>query len=205
MGNEAVCTVRYDGKASEGKALLETNEIVFRGGEFRLKIPLKEIASLHASDGELSVGYTGAVAVFELGREAEKWAAKILNPRGLMDKLGVKAGMRIAVLGVRDGDFESQLDAREVTRIEGKERDLDIVFYEADVVDDLARLPALRSAIKLAGAVWVVSPKGKAARIKDVDVMAAARDAGLVDNKVASFSATHTALKLVIPVAGRKA
>src|SRR5215212_1828939 len=204
MGNEAVCTVRYDGKASEGKALLETNEIIFRGGDFRLKIPLKEIASLDAADGELSVGYNGAVAVFELGREAEKWATKIRHPRGLMDKLGVKAGMRVGVLDVQDDDFQAQLDACDVTRAEGEECDLDIVFYEADAVDDLARLPALRSAIKPAGAIWVVSPKGKTARIRDVDVMAAARDAGLVDTKVASFSGTHTALKLVIPVAQRK-
>jgi hypothetical protein len=203
VGNEAVCTVRYDGQASEGKVLLETNEIVFRGGDFRLKIPLKEIASLDVAGGELSVGYNGSVAVFELGHEAEKWATKIRNPRGLMEKLGVKAGMRVTVLGVQDDEFESQLDARDVTRIEGEERDLDIVFYEADVVDDLVRLPALRNAIKAAGAVWVVSPKGKTARIRDVDVMAAARDAGLVDNKVASFSDTHTALKLVIPVAQR--
>jgi hypothetical protein len=204
MGNEAICTVRYDGQASEGKALLETNEIVFRGGDFRLKIPLKEIASLSAEGGALSVGYNGSVAVFELGREAEKWATKILNPRGLMDKLGVKAGMRVCVLGVQDESFEVQLDARDVTRVEREERDLDIVFYEADMVDDLVRLPALRGAIKPAGAIWVVSPKGKGARVRDVDVMAAARDAGLVDNKVASFSDTHTALKLVIPVASRK-
>ncbi len=33
--------------------------------------------------------------------------------------------------------------------------------------------------------------------------MAAAKKAGLVDVKVVSFSATHTALKLVIPVARR--
>src|SRR3954466_4433857 len=125
MGNEAVCTVRYDGQASEGKALLETNEIIFRGGDFRLKIPLKEIASLDASDGELSVGYDGAVAVFELGREAEKWATKIRNPRGLMDKLGVKAGMSVAVVGVQDADFESRLAARDVMRIDGERRDLD--------------------------------------------------------------------------------
>jgi hypothetical protein len=204
VGNEAVCTVRYEGKLSEGKALLETNEIIFRGGDFRLKIAFKEITSLDASDGELSLGYNGTVAVFELGREAEKWATKIRNPRGLMDKLGVKAGMSVAVLGVQDDDFESQLDARDVVRIEGEQRDLDIVFYGADDVDDLVRLPALRSAIKPAGAVWVVSPKGKAARIKDVDVMAAAHDAGLVVPKVASFSDTHTALKLVIPVGDRK-
>jgi hypothetical protein len=52
--------------------------------------------------------------------------------------------------------------------------------------------------------VWVVSPKGKGIEVRDVDVMAAGRDAGLVDNKVASFSATHTALRLVIPKADRR-
>jgi hypothetical protein len=36
-----------------------------------------------------------------------------------------------------------------------------------------------------------------------VEVISAAKSAGLVDNKVASFSATHTALRLVIPVARR--
>jgi hypothetical protein len=41
------------------------------------------------------------------------------------------------------------------------------------------------------------------AQIRDVDVMAAAREAGLVDNKVVGFSTTHTALKLVIPKANR--
>ena len=53
------------------------------------------------------------------------------------------------------------------------------------------------------GAIWVVSRKGKAATLRDVDVIDAAKDARLVDNKVASFSATHTALRLVIPVALR--
>ncbi|MBI5766694.1 MAG: hypothetical protein HZA93_02795 [Verrucomicrobia bacterium] len=37
----------------------------------------------------------------------------------------------------------------------------------------------------------------------DVDVMRAAKAAGLIDNKVCGFSATHTALKLVIPPAAR--
>ena len=52
------------------------------------------------------------------------------------------------------------------------------------------------------GGIWAVSPKGDPS-IADVVVMAAARDAGLVDNKVVRWSDTHTALKLVIPVAHR--
>ena len=44
------------------------------------------------------------------------------------------------------------------------------------------------------------SRKGRTATLRDVEVIAAAREAGLVDNKVASFSETHTSLRLVIPV-----
>jgi hypothetical protein len=144
------------------------------------------------------------VAVFELGRDAENWAEKIRNPRGLLDKLGVKPGMKVAVIGVEDGDFLAQLQERVGELASGEPpTDADFVFYEADRVDDLVALAALRRAIKPAGGVWVVSPKGKTAQIKDLDVMAAARDAGLVDNKVVGFSATHTALKLVIPRANR--
>jgi len=202
VGSEAVCRVRFKGEASEGKALLETAELIFRGG-FRLKIPFNQVESLEASEAELRVGYDGSVAVFELGRNAEKWAEKIRNPRGLLDKLGVKPGMTVAVLGVEDDAFMAQLRGR----VDEPRRELvpgaDLVFYEADRVDDLVRLLDLRRAIKPGGGVWVVSPKGKGAVLKDVEVMAAAREAGLVDNKVVSFSDTHTALKLVIPKALR--
>ena len=203
MGSEAVCSVSYAGRVSEGKALLETTEVLFRG-DFRLKIPFAQITSVAADDGTLRLGYEDDVAVFDLGGDADKWAEKIRNPRALLDKLGVKPGMRIAVLGVQDADFLDQLTARNGAPDKSIDaRDLDIIFYEADRLDDLSRLAELRTAIKPAGAIWVVSPKGKGIEVRDVDVMAAARDAGLVDNKVASFSATHTALRLVIPKALR--
>ena len=204
MGSEAIARVSYKGRASEGKALLETSEIIFRGGDFRLKIPFSQIGSLDAADGELRVGYDGGEAVFELGRDAEKWAEKIRNPRGLLDKLGVKSGMKVAVLGVEDAEFLAQIRGRvgEGVRCEPVS-DADLIFYCADRVEDLTGLRVLRDSIKPAGGVWVVAPKGKGAVIKDVDVMAAAHEAGLVDSKVVAFSVTHTALKLVIPKALR--
>lgn len=202
MGSEAVCSVHYGAQASEGKALLETSELIFRG-DFRLRIPFSEITSLASEDGELRVGYAGNVAVFELGRNAGPWAKKIRNPRGLLDKLGVKPGMRVVVLGVEDADFLSQLRTRVEVLCEAGSG-ADIVFYEADRPRDLVRPAELRTALKPGGAVWVVSPKGKGIEVKDTDVMTAARAAGLVDTKVVSFSATRTALKLVIPKAQRQ-
>ena len=82
--------------------------------------------------------------------------------------------------------------------------DTDVVLLAADSTDELVPLVELATRIRPNGAIWVVSRKGKAATIRDVEVIAAAKAAGLVDNKVASFSPTHTALRLVIPVDRRR-
>jgi len=50
--------------------------------------------------------------------------------------------------------------------------------------------------------MWIVYPKGQK-HITEEDVLGAGRKAGLVDVKVVGFSATHTALKFVVPVSSR--
>ena len=121
-----------------------------------------------------------------------------------LDKLGVKPGMRVALVGLDDEAFEAELRdrTRDITRGEPLP-DTDVVLYAADTLDDLDRLPALRERIAPNGAIWVVSRKGTAATIRDVDVINAAKGAALVDNKVASFDESRTSLRLVIPVALR--
>jgi len=68
---------------------------------------------------------------------------------------------------------------------------------------DLERLGALKKSLQPAGAIWVLRQKGPATRVTESAVMAAGKAAGLVDTKVVSFSDTHTAERLVIPVAKR--
>ena len=124
----------------------------------------------------------------------------------LLDKLGVRPGMRIAVVGDvdPDGSFRAQLADRTSDITVGRPKpDTDLILLAADSHAELADLTALRERIRPAGAIWVVSRKGREATIRDVEVMAAAKGAGLVDNKVVSFSPTHTSLRLVIPVALR--
>ena len=50
----------------------------------------------------------------------------------------------------------------------------------------------------------LMTMEGKLAKLKDIQVMAAAKAVGLVDNKVVAFSDTHTSIRLVIPLALRK-
>jgi hypothetical protein len=204
MGAESQCVAHFGGQRSEGTALLESDHLLFRG-TFRLKIPHKAITKLDADDGTLRITYPDGTAVFELGASAAKWAEKIRNPRSLLDKLGVKRDMRVAVIGVDDVALLEQLSDRaaDVTSRTPK-KGTDLVFFQADSIADLARLEKLRGYLKPDGAIWVVHTKGKGAAFKDVDVFAAAKKAKLVDVKVASFSATHTAEKLVIPVSLRR-
>ena len=204
MGAESLCTVDFGGQRSEGKALLETDHLIFRG-TFRLSIPRKTITKADASDGTLRVTFPDGVAVFELGPTAAKWAEGIRNPPSLLDKLGVKTGMRVAVLGVDDESFLVDLATRttDVARRTPK-KDTEIIFFGASALSDLARLATLRDCLTPAGAIWVIHTKGKAAAFRDVDVFAAAKKAGLVDVKVAGFSPTHTAEKLVVPVKLRR-
>ena len=204
MGAESPCVAHFGGQRSEGTALLETDHLLFRGA-FRLKIPHAAITKLDVADGTLRITYPDGTAIFELGPAAAAWAEKIRNPRSLLDKLGVKPGMRVAVVGIDDEEFLDQLAERTsdvATRTPKKETDL--VFLGAKTVTDLGRLEKLRSYLTPAGAIWVIHAKGKGAAFKDVDVFAAAKNARLVDVKVASFSATHTAEKLVVPVSLRR-
>jgi hypothetical protein len=123
--------------------------------------------------------------------------------RSLLDKLGVKAEQRVALLGIEDVSFLSELGRRAPGYSRGEPQEsMDLIFVAAERLADLRPLKLLAKAIHKKGAVWVVYPKGRR-DIRGVDVIAAGKSAGLVDNKVCRFSETHTALRFVIPLAKR--
>ena len=131
--------------------------------------------------------------------------AEAASSRPRIDKLGVKPGFRVAVVGVEDPELMDELRSRTGhIVVTPKPRDRrDVIFYAAESLLALEALAGRREKIVPNGAIWVVSKRGNDRSISDTDVIAAAKKAGLVDNKVVSFSATHTALRLVIPVAMR--
>ena len=196
MGNELLCTVRSGGKTSQGKALLETSEIIFRG-DFRLKIPFASLQSTIAKNGQLHLEWSDGSAVFELGDRAEKWADKILHPKSTAEKLGIKPGLVSSLRAIADPAF-----LREVRTTAGKFSNTkllngsDLIFFGASEAADLGGVAELVSSLAAGGALWIVYPKGKR-EIKEAHVFAAGKAAGLVDVKVVKFSETHTALKFV--------
>lgn len=203
MGREARCAAEFAKFRGEGRLLLETDELIFRG-EQRLIVPRAAIRSARVKDGWLEIVHGAGRARFRVGDSADRWANDILHPKSRIDKLEVKPGSRVALLGVRDEPFETEVRARagRVDTRAGK-GPYDQVFIRIDTAAGLARLDVLAGRITQAGAVWVVTPKGVPA-LGHVPIVAAAKAAGLVDTKTARFSATHTALKLVIPKQARR-
>jgi hypothetical protein len=202
MGNEAVCTLRYNGKSFAGKALLETSELLFRG-DTRLKLPFSTITAVHSKDGELHVRTKDGRAVFVLGLQAEKWHNKIANPKSLLDKLGVKSGESVTLIGAFSSEFLADLKKRNATIHKNKPaKDSPWIFLQAASQEALKRVPAIAKTVRGATALWVVYPKGQKS-ITASDVRSTGLKAGLVDIKVASFSPTHTALKFVLPKSKR--
>jgi hypothetical protein len=123
--------------------------------------------------------------------------------RSLLDKLGVKPGQRIGVLGIEDVVFLNDLADRVPHFSRGQSPSkADMILLGADNLKALAKVESLVATIQKAGAIWIVYPKGQS-HIREADVRAAGISAGLTDNKVCRFSETHTALRFVIPLARR--
>jgi len=197
--------VRLGEAAGRARVLLETDELIFRG-EVKGRVPFTALTRIEPGPDGLGLAWPGGEATVDLSeREAGQWADRIAHPPTLLDKLGVTDGTRVAVVDpdhLLDGDgaFAAELAGRAVKLV--RRGPADVVVWPVDGAADLARLPSLIPRFEPAGALWAVWPKGRK-ELNDNHIREAARDAGLVDVKVARFSATHSALKLVVPKAKR--
>jgi hypothetical protein len=203
MGAEASCTLRFKGRTSAGKARLETDVLEFRGGDVRLSMPFKQMSKITARAGTLSVTVPEGTASFDLGAAASRWAGKMLHPPSRLEKIGVRPQWKASAIAVDDRAFLDELERAVAELTIGRMVDgSDAIFVGAADASQLQPLAKVKTLIKPNGAVWVIRPKGRP-EISEGAVRAAGRAAGLVDVKVVSFSATHTAEKFVIPLSKR--
>jgi len=110
----------------------------------------------------------------------------------------------VAIVDLDDPAFERLLRERTSNIVRGRPRTpSDLVFIGATELSHLKRLKDIKKWIEPNGAIWVVRPKGGRSEIRDTDVISAGLAAGLVDNKIASFSETQGAMRLVFRLRDR--
>ena len=117
----------------------------------------------------------------------------------LWRKLGLKPGMRLAVLHADDGWELPVEGAPEVTWVDDGPAGLILAFYRS-AADYLDELDGLGERIRPDGMVWAAWPRKAAGHVSDLNenvIRDAALDRGLVDVKVAAVDTDWSALKLV--------
>jgi hypothetical protein len=198
MGFDITCSAIFKRQTSVGRAQLEAEHVLFRG-DFRVKLPLSSITAVSTKGGVLSLTSAEGTLTLSIGPSAEKWATKIASPPSRVQKLGVKPGMNISALGLRDPAFEIELKAAGADLSTRLRRESDQIYIAIESAKDLGRFKAVLPSLKQDGAVWAIRRRGLA-DASEAATMAAGIAAGLVDVKVARFSGTHAAEKFVRPV-----
>jgi len=187
MGKELQGAVRVGRACHKGKILLETSELIFRGKDYRLKITFGEMRDVQAKNGQLRIATNDDVLTFEVGTAAEKWREKILHPKTRVQKLGVKEGTKVRLLGEFTSDFVNELKAARAEIIQaGGSANADHNFFAATGQTSQAAISKYAKKLKGTEALWVVYEKAKK-DLTENDVIAAGRKAGLKDVKVVGF------------------
>ena len=82
----------------------------------------------------LIVAWPEGLAEFDLGLSAIKWESKIKSPKSLLEKLGVKQGFRVGVLGISDAVFLADFRKKTPDVFQGQDspENADLIFIRCD-------------------------------------------------------------------------
>jgi hypothetical protein len=195
MGREAICTCDWAGDITEVKALLETGEIILRGG-IRRRIPFSEIKNVKANGDRLGFTVGAELIVLDLGPAAAKWATAITSPPpALGRKLGITDTTTVRVLGECCDETLREALA-EGAGIASKNADLIVACVDSPESLHSALLDAKAQLLK-GVPIWMVYAKGPDHAINETSIRMLLRENGMIDTKVASVSAKYTALRFV--------
>lgn len=123
--------------------------------------------------------------------------------RSVVDKLGVKPGHAVALVG-EAWELPAELVGSVLVRAErGPAEDgepADVVLVAVDSASDVVEvLRHWREKIARNGGIWLLSPKrGRRGYLEGEVLIAAGKDAGVVDNKICSVNEEIGAMRFVI-------
>jgi hypothetical protein len=192
MGRETTALVRWQGLEAEAKVLLESSELILRGG-VKARFPRDSITNSEAGPSGLTLTIAGAVLHIAMSEvEAVRWAKAISTPPpSLAAKLGVAPDRPVFVQGAAEDPVLAEA-------LEGATAaSPDLAYQLLAVIENRA---ALDQTLNLARsnpalALWCVYPKGKAADPGDTAIRHAFRAAGWMDNKSTAVSTRLTATR----------
>lgn len=135
-------------------------------------------------------------------------AEKSYADRDVLDKLGIRAGMRVRVEGPVPHELLERIRRVEDVEVVAADREPPVhvaVFRLSALSEAKPVLARLRKAIVPAGAIWVLTArKGSPDYVKQEALIPLGKAVGLVDNKSASIDDATSGIRFVIPLAQRE-
>jgi hypothetical protein len=170
---------------------VDSRELTF-SGNWKWGAALGSGVEARIDGGWLEVRQGDDAARFQLGDAAPHWLEKILHPPTRLKKLGLLEGMTFRVWGELDEDFFEEAAESGCKLVERGAADLYFFgFRERQALDALRlqmdRVPPERN-------LWVIYPKGGKS-VKEAEVMACAKEAGMGASKTLAFSTHLTGLR----------
>jgi len=196
MGRETTAQCRWANEAGLCKVLLESQELILRGG-LRRRVPLSQLSDVSVENEVLRFRAGDDQVSLDLGSElAQRWAKALQTPApSLAKKMGISHASRLLVLGEAKSE-ELKAAIAEGVLAENGEADLIIasVRTRRDLDFALDQFPTRQPSVP---PVWIVYPKGAGASLGELSVREDLRKRGFIDTKVASVSAKLTALRFI--------
>lgn len=138
-------------------------------------------------------------------------AATSDTDRDLLDRLGVREGMRIRLIGSVPADLATRLEQRDDVEVETGEPDDSaapahlVLWRLPSLADAKPVLARLRKAIAADGGIWVLTGRrGSPDHVPQARLIPLGKAVGLVDDRICSVDPQTSAIRFVIPRAQRE-
>ena len=201
MGREATCHCQWSGVFGQCRVLLESNELILRGAISRRTL-ISSLTHVFVQGGELHLQVGEEAVVLTLGADlAKRWAEKIATPPPtLATKLGISPTTRLLLVGEFATDELERAIAQAATT-DGKNPNL--ILAGVRVAADLDYALDVYAHHPSNPPIWIIYRKGTSKLkgpgklIGETEIRTLLRQEGFIDTKVASVSASLTALRFI--------
>jgi hypothetical protein len=191
MGREAVVHAEAGSEAGEVRALLESTELVLRGG-IRRRFRISALEGVTSEDGILRFNCAGEAVKLYLGvRLSGTWVKAISTPPpSLRCKLGLNTGAAKLIGVMDDAELAEALDGSLVEEASEATMLIARVNGPADL-----KLACEMHALQPDLPIWTVYPKGRGVVFADGAIRSALRARGFRDTKSCAVSDRLTATR----------
>ncbi|WP_413989730.1 hypothetical protein ACMDCR_27860 [Labrys okinawensis] len=193
MGREALVPCRWNGRSAVAKALLESHELILRGG-LKGRFAIAGMSEIGVEGEELHFRVGEDSLALQLGADlATSWAKKLATPPPtLAQKLGIGPDNKAWLIGeVKEPMLLAALANAQAYIMAEVRISLAVVGSAAE----LAHAMALHEGLPAAVPIWIVHGKGPHFTFGEAQVRQAMRKAGYRDNKVSAVSETQSATR----------